>query len=253
MKKDLVSIIIPYFKKKKYFLKSFNSAYQQTYKKKEILIVYDDPDLSDLSFIKKIIKNKKNVYLYVNNKNHGVGPSRNLAIKKSNGEFLAFIDSDDIWKKQKLNKQIEFMKKNKLAASFTSYSIINSFGKIIDFRPAKKKITFEDLTFSCDIGLSTVILKKQKKIKNKIKFPNLKTKEDYVLWLNLSKKKIIFYGLKNNLTQWRKLDNSLSSNLIQKLLDGFKVYKIYLKFNTFKSIWYLFLLSKNYITKSYLN
>ena len=62
MKKDLVSIIIPYFKKKKYFLKSFNSAYQQMYKKKEILIVYDDPDLSDLSFIKKIIKNKKNVY-----------------------------------------------------------------------------------------------------------------------------------------------------------------------------------------------
>ena len=129
----------------------------------------------------------------------------------------------------------------------------NSSGKIIDFRPAKKKITFKDLIFSCDIGLSTVILKKQKKIKNKIKFPNLKTKEDYVLWLNLSKKKIIFYGLKNNLTQWRKLDNSLSSNLIQKLLDGFKVYKIYLKFNTFKSIWYLFLLSKNYITKSYLN
>ena len=253
MKKDLVSIIIPYFKKKKYFLKSFNSAYQQMYKKKEILIVYDDPDLSDLSFIKKIIKNKKNVYLYVNNKNHGVGPSRNLAIKKSNGEFLAFIDSDDIWKKQKLNKQIEFMKKNKLAASFTSYSIINSFGKIIDFRPAKKKITFKDLIFSCDIGLSTVILKKQKKIKNKIKFPNLKTKEDYVLWLNLSKKKIIFYGLKNNLTQWRKLENSLSSNLVQKLLDGFKVYKIYLKFNTLKSIWYLFLLSKNYITKSYLN
>lgn len=253
MKKDLVSIIIPYFKKKKYFLKSFNSAYQQMYKKKEILIVYDDPDLSDLSFIKKIIKNKKNVYLYVNNKNHGVGPSRNLAIKKSNGEFLAFIDSDDIWKKQKLNKQIEFMKKNKLAASFTSYSIINSSGKIIDFRPAKKKITFKDLIFSCDIGLSTVILKKQKKIKNKIKFPNLKTKEDYVLWLNLSKKKIIFYGLKNNLTQWRKLENSLSSNLVQKLLDGFKVYKIYLKFNTLKSIWHLFLLSKNYITKSYLN
>ena len=177
MKKDLVSIIIPYFKKKKYFLKSFNSAYRQTYKKKEILIVYDDPDLSDLTFIKKIIKKKKNVYLYVNNKNHGVGPSRNLAIKKSNGEFLAFIDSDDIWKKQKLNKQIQFMKKNKLTASFTSYSIINSFGKIIDFRPAKKKITFKDLTFSCDIGLSTVILKKQKKIKNKIKFPNLKTKK----------------------------------------------------------------------------
>ena len=253
MKKDLVSIIIPYFKKKKYFLKSFNSAYQQIYKKKEILIVYDDPDLSDLSFIKKIIKNKKNVYLYVNNKNQGVGPSRNLAIRKSSGEFLAFIDSDDIWKKQKLNEQIQFMKKNKLIASFTSYSIINSFGKTIGFRPAKEKITFNDLTFSCDIGLSTVILRNKKKIKNKIKFPNLKTKEDYVLWLNLSKKEVIFYGLKSNLTKWRKLENSLSSNLTQKLLDGFRVYYVYLKFNIFKSIWHLFLLSKNYLLKSNLN
>ena len=104
-KKNLVSIIIPYFKKKQFFLESFNSAYYQSYKKKEIIIIYDDPDQSELSFIKKIIKNKSNTYLYINRKKHGAGTSRNLAIRKSKGEFLAFIDSDDVWDKQKLTKQ----------------------------------------------------------------------------------------------------------------------------------------------------
>ena len=113
IKKNLVSIIIPYFKKKQFFLESFNSAYYQSYKRKEIIIIYDDSDQADLSFIKKIIKNKRNTYLYINRKNHGAGPSRNLAIRKSKGEFLAFIDSDDVWDKQKLTKQIKFMKKKK--------------------------------------------------------------------------------------------------------------------------------------------
>ena len=87
----------------------------------------------------KIIKNKKNTYLYKNKKNQGAGQSRNFAIKKSKGEFLAFIDSDDIWKKRKLEIQIKFMKKKNIIASFTSYCIIDSFGKVVGFREAKKK------------------------------------------------------------------------------------------------------------------
>ena len=253
MNKGLVSIIIPYYKKKDYFLESFTSAYNQSYKKKEIIIVYDDNDLSDLNFIKKIIKKKKDVYLYVNKKKQGVGYARNIAINKSKGEFLAFIDSDDLWQKHKLKKQIKFMNNKKIHASFTSYSVVDEFGKIIGFRPAKKKITYKDLIFSCDIGLSTVVLRKNKKIKNKIKFPYLKTKEDYVLWINLSKNKIEFFGLKKNLAKWRKLKNSLSSNLMQKLIDGFRVYYVYLKFSFFKSILYLFFLSISYLKKSILN
>ena len=249
MKKDFVSIIIPYFKKREFFLESFNSAYNQTYKKKEIIIIYDDIDLSDLDFIKKIVKNKKNTYLYKNKKNQGAGQSRNFAIKKSKGEFLAFIDSDDIWKKRKLEIQIKFMKKKNIIASFTSYCIIDSLGKVVGFREAKKKITLKDLKYSCDIGLSTVVLRKIKKINNIIKFPNIKTKEDYVLWINLSKNKVNFFGLKRNLTSWRKLSNSLSSNVVQKLLDGFRVYNTYFKFNFFKSLFFLILLSLNYLRK----
>ncbi len=249
MKKDYVSIIIPYFKKKEFFLECLNSAYNQTYKKKEIIIVYDDNDLSDLIYIKNIIKNKKNIYLYINKKNQGAGQSRNFAIKKSKGEFLAFIDGDDVWSKKKLEIQINFMKKKNIIASFTSYTIINSLGKVIGFREAKKIITFEDLKYSCDIGLSTVVIRKIKRINNVIKFPSIKTKEDYVLWINLSKNKVNFFGLKRNLASWRKLNDSLSSGIVQKLLDGFRVYNTYFKFNFIKSLFFLILLSINYLRK----
>lgn len=253
MRRNYISIIIPYFKKKEFFSDCFNSVYNQTYRKKEIIIVYDDNDLSDVDYIKKIIKNKKNTFLFINKKNKGVGQSRNFAIKKSKGEFLAFIDSDDLWNKKKLEIQIKFMKNKNILASFTSYSVINSFGKTIGFREANKVITLKDLRYSCDIGLSTVVIKRTKKINNIIRFPDLKTKEDYVLWINLTKKNVNFFGIKRNLTSWRKLNNSLSSNLVQKLIDGYRVYNRHFKYNFLKSIFHLILLSLNYLKKTILN
>ena len=71
-----------------------------------------------------------------------------------------------------------------------------------------------------------------------------------MLWISLAKKNVKFFGLENNFVKWRRLKNSLSSSLTQKLLDGFRVYNVYLKFSFFKSILYLFLLSINYLKKS---
>ena len=108
-------------------------------------------------------------------------------------------------------------------------------------------MNLEDLLKSCDIGLSTVMIKKSHLISNK--FPNLKTKEDFVLWLKLLSKNVKIYGINKNLVLWRKTENSLSSSSTQKLLDGFKVYNYYMKFNFIKSLHYLFLLSFNYLKK----
>ena len=81
------------------------------------------------------------------------------------------------------------------------------------------------------------------------RFANLKTKEDYVLWLKLAKDGILLNGLNENLVSWRKNQNSLSSSVSQKIIDGFKVYNSYLKFNIFKSIIYLLILSINSVTR----
>ena len=112
------------------------------------------------------------------------------------------------------------------------------FGGVLE--KAQKKITFTELLSDCNIGLSTVMLEK-KLIDNNCQFPILKTKEDFVLWLKISKKTDL-YGMDIPLVKWRKLSNSLSSNSFQKLIDGFKVYNRYMKFSLIKScsIFYIF-------------
>ena len=106
----------------------------------------------------------------------------------------------------------------------------------------------KELLKSCDIGLSTVIIKKEL-ISDKIKFPMLKTKEDFVLWLKLLENGEKIYALNEYLTFWTKSKNSLSSSTYQKILDGFKVYHNYMNYNLFKSLYFLFCLSINFILK----
>ena len=109
----LVSVIIPYYKKKKYIWNTVKSVLNQTYKKFEIIIVYDDDEKKDLYLIKEIKKKDKRIKLIINKKNIGAGQSRNKGIKLSKGKYIAFIDSDDLWKKNKLLEQIKVMEKKK--------------------------------------------------------------------------------------------------------------------------------------------
>ena len=219
---------------------------RQKYKNFEILIIYDDADTEDLLFIKKLKKKDKRIKLIINKKNIGAGMSRNKGVRLSKGEYLAFVDSDDLWHPEKLKLQLSYMIKNKISISHTSYKIIDTNNSKIGYRHANK-IEYKDLIKSCDIGLSTVMIKK--KILKNNHFGNLKTKEDYILWLKLSKKNFIFHPIKKPLTSWRYSKDSLSSSTIQKLFDGYYVYRNFLKFSVFYSLYSLCVLSINYLRK----
>mgnify|MGYP001178913018 CR=1 FL=1 len=242
----IVSVIIPYYKKKDYIKSTIKSVLNQTFKSFEIIIVYDDEDRNDLVYLKKIQSLDKRIKIILNSKNIGAGLSRNKAIRLAKGKYIAFLDSDDLWNKKKINTQLDFMKKNQCNISHTSYSIIDKRGNISGTRKAKN-LTYNDLLTSCDIGLSTVMIKK--KILDKYSFVNLKTKEDYVLWLKLAQKRHQFFGINKKLTYWRNLDDSLSSSTIQKLFDGYKVYRKYLNQSIIQSFISLLVLSKNYLIK----
>ena len=244
---ELVSIILPYYKKRKFISKTINSIRSQTYKNFELLIVYDDKDKNDLKLIKKIKSKDKRIKIIENKSNKGAGPARNIGIKKSKGKFIAFIDSDDIWRKNKLETQLNIMKKIKCGISHTSYMIINENNKIIGKRFAKD-LNFNDLLKSCDIGLSTVMI--SSKILKNTNFPKIKTKEDYVLWLKLTKKGYKIFSIKKSLTYWRKTKESLSSSTLTKIINGYKVYRIYQKQSMLKSILSLLNLSINYLKKT---
>jgi teichuronic acid biosynthesis glycosyltransferase TuaG len=246
-KKNLVSIIITYYKKKKYIQKTLNSITNQNYKFYEIILVYDDPNKDDLSYILKLLENFKLKKLITNNKNLGVAKSRNLAKKYCRGEFIAFLDSDDTWKKNKLSYQVNFMKRKSSLISFSSFDVINDMDEILKKRIVVEDPSYKSISRSCFIGLSTVMV--HRKILSLINFPYLKTQEDLGLWLKLLRAGIKFNHIKKSLSCWRQAKKSLSSNLIDKICDAFKLYYIYENKNLINSVFIVIMLSYNKIIK----
>ena len=246
---NLVSIIIPYYKKELFIEETIKSILSQSYQDFEILIINDEISLNSTKILQKISNLDSRINIINNKENLGAGESRNQGINHSKGDFIAFCDSDDLWKKTKLKLQINFMKKFNLDFSFTSYEIIDENKNFISIRNAKDIINFNKLRNSCDIGLSTVVIKKNIFDNSKYKFAKIKTKEDYVLWLMLAKNNIELRGFKEILTSWRRNKNSLSSSVYQKLKDGYKVYRVYLGYGTLRSLFCLTILSINYILK----
>ena len=242
MFENKISVIMAYFDKKKYVESSIDSVLNQSHKDLELIIIYDDETKKDLKFLQTLSKKDKRIKLIINEKNLGAGESRNKGIRLSKSNFISFIDSDDLWDIDKLKIQINFMIKNGLSISHTSYKIIDKLNYKIGSRKSIDNLSYKDLLKSCDIGLSTVMMKKNL-IDNNYKFANLKTKEDYVLWLKLAKKGLEFKLIDIELTSWRKLDKSLSSSVLQKLKDGYLVYSEFMKFNFLKSFYYLIRLS----------
>ncbi len=244
--KKKVSVVMPFFRKKEFFEEAYNSVLNQSYSNIEIIIIYDDHDRGQLNFVKNIIK-KNNTIIIINKKNRGASYSRNIGIKKSKGYYVAFLDCDDIWHRNKLEEQINFMEKFQLDCTCTNYSVINKNGNILYRLSSPAISTYQSLLKSCDIGLSTVVIKK--KLINHFKFPNLLTKEDYLMWLNISKKGININSIQKTLVLWRDVKGSLSSNFVQRIKDSFKIYHYYEKQFLFQSIISIIILSFNSFKK----
>jgi teichuronic acid biosynthesis glycosyltransferase TuaG len=243
-----ISVITPYFNKINYIKKTINSVLNQTYKNFELIIIYDDKKNDDLKILNNFKKKDKRIKIIVNSKNIGAGLSRNKGIQNSSGKYIAFIDSDDLWKKDKLKKQLAFIKKNDILFCHTSYKILFKNKKISKTIRARS-LNYNSLLNSCDIGLSTVML--NRKIINNNLFTKLKTKEDFVAWLSIAKRNINLIGLDKSLTIWVDTKNSLSKSVFQKLYDAFIVYKKYQKFNNLKALRYTIILSINFLIKRY--
>ncbi|WP_023648993.1 glycosyltransferase [Candidatus Pelagibacter ubique] len=242
----LVSIIIPYYKNQFYIKKTVSSILKQSYQKFEIIIVNDEPGKLSKDILSSLKKKDKRIKIIHNLKNIGAGRSRNKAIKYAKGTYIAFIDSDDLWKKNKLKTQINIMKKFDYNISHTAYYIIDQNDNKLALRKSKN-LNLKNLKNSCDVGLSTVVVKKKILKKDRL-FSNFKTKEDYFLWLKIAHHGEIFYYIKHPLSYWRKTHNSLSSSIVQKLIDSYRLY-YHFENNFIISIYRTVILSFNFLIK----
>ena len=242
----LVSVVIPYYKNQFYIKKTINSVLKQSYQKFEIIIVNDEPGKLSKNILSFLKEKDKRIKIINNRKNIGAGRSRNKAIKYAKGTYIAFIDSDDIWKKNKLKTQINIMRKFAYNVSHTAYYIIDQKGKKLVLRKSKN-LNLKNLKNSCDVGLSTVIVKKRILKKDRF-FANFKTKEDYFLWLKIANNGEIFHYINHPLSYWRKTQNSLSSSVVQKLMDSYRLY-YHFENNFITSIYRTVILSLNFLIK----
>ena len=155
IQKDLVSIITPCYNSEKYITQAIESVINQKYQKWEMIIVDDCSSDNSVEIISQFIKKDTRIKIIELSSNKGAGYCRNYAISKAVGQYYAFLDSDDIWFKDKISKQINFMKKNNIAFCYSAYNFINDNGNLLNKTPffSKDKVKYNDLLKTNHIGL----------------------------------------------------------------------------------------------------
>jgi|TARA_Y100000389_G_scaffold203792_1_gene253500 teichuronic acid biosynthesis glycosyltransferase TuaG len=242
-KKTKIDIILPNYNSHEFISETINSIIRQSYFNWSLTIVDDHSDAKTKNILKKFSKNKK-IKIYWLKKNQGAGFCRNYALKKTKSSYIAFIDSDDIWKKNKLQNQINFMLKKKCLFSYTYYE---TFGNRKKFIKPPSSFNYSRFIHNTSIATSTMMVKRSE-IKN-IKFTKTKICEDYYFKCKLLKKVKYAFCLNEFLTKYRIRKNSLQSNNLRNFFWIWRINKNYNKMNLFENCLSLISISLNSIKK----
>lgn len=222
MKKGLVSIIMPTYNCGKFIAETIKTVIEQTYTNWELVIV-DDCSKDDTEQVVSSFEDARIRY-YRLEQNSGAAVARTTAMKYADGEYMAFLDSDDLWKKDKLEKQLKFMKDNKYNFTCTAYEQVdeegNKLGKIIK---TKKKAGYNRILLDCPVGNSTVMYNVA--ALGKFEVPNIRKRNDDALWLQMLKKEKYIYGMNDVLMEYRIRSNSISSNKLDLVKYHWKLYR----------------------------
>jgi len=245
-KESKISIILPSYNSSNTISASINSILNQTYTNWKLIIVDDGSDEITKNILLKYKKNKK-IKIFFLKRNKGAAYCRNLAIKKSKSYYIAFIDSDDLWQKNKLNLQINFMQKNSYFFTYTNYKTFksDSLKKKTILTPGK--FNFNAFVKNTSIATSTMIVKRS--TADKIKFSNTKICEDYYYKCQLLKKIGNAYCYPACLTEYQIRKNSLQSNRIRNLYWIWKINKSLNHFNILKNLISILFISFNSLKK----
>ena len=235
---DLVSIITPNYNSEKFIKDTIESVLNQTYSNWELIIIDDVSTDNSFDIAKEYEKKDKRIKAIRLSKNSGAAIARNRGIEVAKGRFIAFLDSDDLWKKYKLEKQIKFMKENQYAFTYTGYQLIDEENNLLNkyFFPPKK-VSYFDMLKTCSIGCLTAMYDTQ--MIGKIYMPLIKKGQDYATWLKILKKVDFAYGLEESLAIYRIRRGSISRNKFRAIKFQWKIYREVEKLGVVKSMYYM--------------
>lgn len=235
----MVSIIVPVYNAANYIENTIRMVCEQTYKDWELILVDDASRDGSAQIIEDIIASqKKRIRLVKRNTNQGAASARNAGIDASSGRYIAFLDADDVWQKDKLEKQVAFMERTGAAFSFHSYEFgdenARPTGRIVH---APKTLKFRQALSRTVIFTTTVMFDTEKIDMEIIHMPEVPS-EDTATWWRILKSGYVAYGLDENLAIYRRPAKSLSSNKLQAIGRIWFLYRNIANLSVAESLFY---------------
>ncbi|MBN8565959.1 MAG: glycosyltransferase family 2 protein [Flavobacteriales bacterium] len=231
----LVSIITPTFNSAKYIAETIQSVQNQTYSNWEMIIVDDASSDETVQIIESYSKKDVRIKNIIFEDNKGAGIARDTAVKISKGKYIAFLDADDIWKVNKLEKQLNFMKKNELYFTFSFYECIDEDGVLLNkLIQCPQNLSYRQLYFCNYVGNLTGIYDVD--FFGKISISHVRKRQDWIMWLTILKKIKIAYPVQESLALYRIRKNSISSSKLDLIKYNYKVYREHHNCNVFVAI-----------------
>ena len=242
---------MPLYNCEHFVIDAVSSVIEQTYKNWELIIVDDKSTDDSYILTQEFIKRDSRVHLHQMVFNSGASATRNYAIKLAKGTYIAFLDSDDLWKSNKLETQILFMQKNNVYLSYTAYQWINEKEEVLkDKITAADQVDYKKLLKKNTIGCLTAVYDCSKI--GKFYFnTSLNKQEDYQYWLEILKTIPSAKGIDISLGYYRIRQNSLSSNKIIAATYVWKILREYQKIPLLKAIYYFGYYAVNSVLKYY--
>lgn len=248
MKKDLVSIIVPVYNAERFLAETINTVISQTYENWELILINDCSKDGSYNIFKEF--NDKRIRWYDQKQNGGPALARNKGIDIAKGRFICFIDADDKWDNDKLEKQISFMKEKKCAFSYTSYvfsdeNCVPTNKRVI----AKETLSYRECLKKNIISTITVMFDVDMIDKELIKMPDLKFVEDTATWWKILRHGYVAYGISNIYSYYRRLPNTNSSNKFRTQIPLWNLYRKEEKMSIFSTIYYMTIKNINAILR----
>jgi teichuronic acid biosynthesis glycosyltransferase TuaG len=234
-----ISVITPSYNSKKFISETLNSIQSQSLQDFEAIIIDDASPDNSADFISDILPDKRFRLIRLR-QNIGAAEARNVGLRSARGRYIAFLDADDVWHPDKLERQLRFMDQRKAAFSFTAYDVVDAKGRSVRGRIAVPcTINKEQYLGNTIIGCLTVIIDRSK-FSQDILMPNLRSSHDMALWVNLLSECGIAHGLNEVLASYRIVSTSNTANKTKAALDVWNLYRRYLRYSLFSSMIFFF-------------